>query len=459
MYFDISTLNKGRIIESLSKSFCTMILSGLLVVIFSAQNFAIPSFARQTNLSCNYCHYAFPTLTSFGRLFKLNGYTMTNIETIDAVSPDSERTTLKLLSTYSFSSMVKASYTSISKATTGTDNNFVQAPEEISLFLSGEITPNMGAFVQTTYGLSDGTIGLDMLDVRYADHTRIGSNELIYGLTLNNIPTTQDVWNSTSVWGFPYSGSESAPAPTASTMLDSPPEGVAGLGAYMLYNKLIYAEISVYHSSPAGVSYPPDNSWENSIKGVAPYWRLAIQHQWRDQYAEVGTYGMSGSFYPSGIEGLTNKNTDFGFDGQYEKNIENGSSFIFHAAYTTEKQNLDAAFNSEEAANNSNTLNSFKTDLTYNFPEFVSLTAGYFSTSGSSDMLLYAPGEVSGSINGEPNSSGEILQFTFIPWMNTQFAIQYKIYGKFNGGSSDYDGSGRNASDNNTLYVSAWLVY
>jgi len=458
MHYKISIFSK-RIIESFLKSIYLIILSGVLVVIFSSQNFAIPSFARQTNLSCNYCHYAFPTLNSFGRLFKLNGYTMTNIETIDAVSPDSERTTLKLLSTYSFSSMVKASYTSISKAVPGTENNFAQVPEEVSLFLSGEITPNMGTFVQATYGLADGTIGLDQLDVRYADHAKIGSNELIYGLSLNNIPTTQDVWNSTPVWGFPYTSSEPAPAPSASTMLDAPLEGVAGLGAYMLYNRLIYAEISLYHSSPAGVSYPPDASWENNIKGISPYWRLAIQHQWKDQYIEVGTYGMSASFYPTGITGLTNKNTDYGFDGQYEKNIENGSSLIFHAAYTTEKQNLDATFNSEAAANNKNTLNSFKTDLTYNFPEYVSLTAGYFLTSGSTDIILYTPGEVSGSNNGLPNSGGEILQFTFIPWMNAQFAIQYKIYNKFNGGSSDYDGFGRNASDNNTLYVSAWLVY
>jgi hypothetical protein len=453
------TISNCGIFDRISKSFLILILSGMLVFILSSQNYAIPSFARQTHLSCNYCHYTYPTLTAFGRLFKLNGYTLTNIETIDAVSRDSSRTTLKLVSTYTLSTMVKSSFTSISKETPGADKSFVQSPEELSIFFSGEITPNIGAYVQTTYGLSDGTIGLDMLDVRYADHAKLGSNDLLYGITLNNMPTVQDVWNTTPAWGFPYFGSEPAPAPTASTILDMAMGDVAGLGAYALYNKLIYAEISFYHSSPAGASFPPDNTWMNNIKGVAPYWRLAIQHQWIDQYLEVGTYGISSKFYPTGISGLTNNYTDIGFDAQYEKNIENGSSLIFHAAFITEKQTLDAEYNTAASENSENTLRSLKADLTYNFPDYFSLSAGYFSTTGTSDNLLYAPNEVDGSNSGSPNSNGEILQLTFLPWMNTQFAVQYKLYNKFNGGDTNYDGLGRNASDNNTLYVMAWLVF
>lgn len=459
MDFNISILSKKRMMDNLVQHLLLIVFSVMLVFVFSSQSYAIPSFSRQTGYSCNYCHYTFPTLNSFGRLFKLNGYTLTNISTIDAVSPDSSRTTLQLTNTYSFSSMIKSSYTSISKAELGTDNSFVQSPEEISLFFAGQITPNIGAFVQTTYGLGEGAIGLDLLDVRYANHTKIDSKDLLYGLTLNNMPTVQDVWNTTPAWGFPYSGSEPAPAPSASTMLDNAMSDVAGLGAYALYDKLIYAELSFYHSSPGGASFPPDATWTSNIKGLSPYWRLAIQHQWKDQYVEVGTYGMSSNKYPTGISGETDKYTDFGFDTQYEKNIENGSSLIFHAAYITEKQKLDAAFTSGASANKENTLSSFKTDLTYNFPDLASLSAGYFAVSGTTDLSLYAPGAVSGSSNGVPNSSGEIVQVTFLPWMNTQFGVQYKMYSKFNGGGTDYDGSGRKATDNNTLYVMGWLVF
>jgi hypothetical protein len=41
----------------------------------------------------------------------------------------------------------------------------------------------------------------------------------------------------------------------------------------------------------------------------------------------------------------------------------------------------------------------------------------------------------------------------------TQFAIQYTIYGQFNGADSNYDGSGRSAGDNNTLYLLAWTPW
>ena len=42
----------------------------------------VPSFSRQTGLACSACHFQFPQLTPFGRLFKLNGYTLTSLSTI-----------------------------------------------------------------------------------------------------------------------------------------------------------------------------------------------------------------------------------------------------------------------------------------------------------------------------------------------------------------------------------------
>ena len=50
------------------------------------------------------------------------------------------------------------------------------------------------------------------------------------------------------------------------------------------------------------------------------------------------------------------------------------------------------------------------------------------------------------------------LQSPAQPWMNLRLGVQYTAYDKFNGGDRNYDGFGRNASDNNTLYVFAWLA-
>ena len=47
----------------------------------------------------------------------------------------------------------------------------------------------------------------DNTDVRFARTASIGSLDLIYGITANNNPTVQDVWNTTPAWAFPYAAS------------------------------------------------------------------------------------------------------------------------------------------------------------------------------------------------------------------------------------------------------------
>lgn len=47
---------------------------------------AVPSFARQTGMACEACHTVFPELTHFGRVFKANGYRLTNLKQVRDVS-------------------------------------------------------------------------------------------------------------------------------------------------------------------------------------------------------------------------------------------------------------------------------------------------------------------------------------------------------------------------------------
>jgi hypothetical protein len=46
-----------------------------------------------------------------------------------------------------------------------------------------------------------------------------------------------------------------------------------------------------------------------------------------------------------------------------------------------------------------------------------------------------------------------------MPIQNLRLMLQYFDYNKFNGGKSNYDGAGRNASANNTLFFNAWIAY
>ena len=43
--------------------------------------------------------------------------------------------------------------------------------------------------------------------------------------------------------------------------------------------------------------------------------------------------------------------------------------------------------------------------------------------------------------------------------LNTKLTAQFTQYSKFNGASDNYDGLGRNASDNNSIYLLAWFAF
>jgi len=44
------------------------------------------------------------------------------------------------------------------------------------------------------------------------------------------------------------------------------------------------------------------------------------------------------------------------------------------------------------------------------------------------------------------------------PFANARVGLQYTVYTKYDGATTNYDGTGRNASDNNTLYLFLWLA-
>lgn len=427
-------------------------------IFFTSNVYAIPSFARQTNMPCSSCHTVFPELNSFGRIFKLSGYTLTGIGTVQANNPKDE-TTLNLVKTSPISAMVVTSFTSVSKTIPDALNNNASFPQEFSYFLGGQITPKMGGFVQVTYEDQSGSFAVDNADLRYANQTQLGDASLLYGVTLNNNPTVQDVWNSVPAWGFPYMSSGVAPGPMAAPIIEDGLGGsVAGLGAYSLWNNLIYAEATLYRSAQQGAPNPPDGSSEAVVNSFAPYWRMALQKQMGSSYVEIGTYGISADLYPSGVTGNTDTYTDIGVDVNYEKAMASNMLTV-HGNFIKESRTLDASFAAGDAAAKSSGLNSFKLSGNYYLHSQIGFSGAYFMTSGDADANLYGAAPLEGSASNEPNSSGQIAELDYLPWLNTKFSVQYVMYNQFNGNSKNYDGSGRNASDNNALYVSGWIAF
>ncbi len=419
----------------------------------------IPSFTRQTGLTCNVCHTAFPQLTLFGRLFKLGGYTMTAQQTVQ-LKDSAQAPSLRLDLIPPVSAMVISSMTSVSRDVPGEQNRSMAFPQEMGVFFGEAITPKVGTFLQLTYDPSEGSIGIDNADIRFADNATVAGRNVLYGFTLNNSPTVQDAWNSTPVWGFPWASSEVAPAPIASTLVDGAlGQQVAGVGSYALWNNTLYTELSVYRSVFQGGPMPVDGSAENAIHGVSPYWRVALLHTVQGGQLMVGGYGMVSHLTPSGFRGPRDGYTDVAFDAQWDKEWQNGSSFAAHGTWIHEARTLTGTAGVGGAVHVDGNLSTARVDATYYWPSRVGLSAGLFSTTGSSDSLLYPDDAVTGSATGSPDSQGFIAQLSFMPWLNTRLGLQYVVYRKFNGASRNYDGRGRDASDNNALYLMTWLAF
>ena len=108
-------------------------------------------------------------------------------------------------------------------------------------------------------------------------------------------------------------------------------------------------------------------------------------------------------------------------------------------------------------SNPSDTLRTFKAKATYYHDRKYGGTLAYFSTTGSADSGLYGTDPDGNAMR--PDSRGWILELDYLPIQNVRLMLQYTAYNKFNGASTNYDGNGRNASDNNTLFFNVWIAF
>ncbi|MEP6886125.1 MAG: cytochrome C [Gammaproteobacteria bacterium] len=401
-----------------------------------------------------------PALTSYGRQFKLNGYVWGD------VTPPIPPVAL----------MVQGGFTHTSKDQVDppadhfalNDNLSV---DQVSLFYGGRITKDVGAFVQVTYSGEDRHTSWDNLDVRYAHSTTIGNKSVVFGVSVNNSPTIQDLWNSTPSWGFPYISSALAPTPAAAPV-------ISGGLAQLVLGATAYAMVDDHFYLEGGFYRPLSNAWLSrsgvgadsnpNMQGAAPYWRATWQMDLGEQYFSAGLVGLNSKYRPDPLQAATDRFNDIGFDATYQFSNDSGHALAVNFAAIHESQTLDASFSAGDSANNSNHLNTVSLDVTYAYQQTWATTLGLFNTNGSTDMGLYTPAPVFGSNAGSPDSRGYTLLLEYIPfgkidsfarpWLNLRVGVQYTGYERFNGAGANYDGFGRSASDNNTLFGFFWFA-
>ena len=181
----------GRTFGEVSRNVPAIAILAAALLAAAPQARAVPSFARQTGMACEACHTVYPELTHFGRVFKANGYILTNVKQVRDVTGKKEEL-LSLAQTVPLSIMAQISYTqmktsvpdlSAAGAPGVAQNGTAGFPQQLSLFYAGKIAPNFGAFFQLTYANDSGTISIDNTDLRFADTVALSDNRpLTYGV-------------------------------------------------------------------------------------------------------------------------------------------------------------------------------------------------------------------------------------------------------------------------------------
>jgi hypothetical protein len=419
---------------------------------------AVPAFAVQTGQPCVGCHVGGfgPQLTPFGREFKLGGYTLrTNSFNVP------------------LSAMAVASYINTQKgqpsppASSFRDNdNF--ALDQASLFLAGGLGQHFGGFVQATYDGVARAFHWDSTDLRAVTTATVKGVNMVLGVSANNAPSVQDAFNTLPAWGYPYTSSSLAPAPGAAPLIGSLAQNTIGLTGYAWINGEVYAEAGGYQSPNARflTQAGADPADPGAIEGTAPYVRLAYDKNFGDRNLEVGGFWMRANLFP-GLDrttGMADHYADWGLDASYQLFAAKHDVFTLDGRYTYETEALDASRALGLASNHSEILRDLRLDASYYWHDQVGLTLSGFDTWGSQDDLLYAANRTL-----RPDSSGVSLQVDGTPFgegksplgprFNVRVGAQYTAYTSFDGARSDYDGTGRNASDNNTFRVFAWVAY
>jgi hypothetical protein len=416
---------------------------------------ALPLFARQTGEPCATCHTAFLELTPFGRRFKLGGY---QLKGGDWKGPP-------------FAVFLQPGFSHTQAPQPGgaapgfaANNDF--AMQQISAFTGGALAPHLGGFIQGTYNGVGHTFSWDNTDIRYVNSIKVNGHTLLWGITLNNNPTVQDVWNTTPAFRFPYITSAFEPTPTAKTFIDQVyAQQVLGLSAYTLLDDMFYFEFGGYRplSTQTQKALGINPSGESPISGIAPYWRVAAEKNIGNHSLELGTFGLSGQVFPMGLsQAGTDSFTDVGVDAQYQF-LGDPHMVTARAAWIHQHQNTRASQLLGLASNSNDTLQSLNASVSYIYNQTWSLTAGRIAIAGTADAALY------GTPTGGPNSAGWILELAYLPfshggpkfwpWLNFRIGLQYTRWSKFNGASTNIDGMGRSAHDNNTLFLYVWTVF
>jgi hypothetical protein len=426
---------------------------------------ALPSFARQTGQECAACHVGgnFPQLTAWGRWFKLTGYSSGKF--VWTPSQGVNYVPAGLLA------QVGVTWAGQPKDASGNaivPYNGAVAVEQVSFAFGNKITDWAGFFyeAEASYGYPGYTWSVGPADFRAAYVFHPGNSELLLGFDMNNGPTQSDVWGTLPFWGFPYYTSPLGLGTPAAPQIASLSGLVGSVGLYAMLNRELYAEFALY---TVGTGFFRWGSWGPNnfntagtpyLNGWAPYWRAYWTREWGPSTLMLGTVGMVSQVFPAVTPRTAPADTftDVGFDAEYQWITERHKVTV-GVTYIHEWQSWTGSQPLGLSAIQSGALNTLNANIAYNYANHWNLSVGYFLSNGSDNANLYGVSAPSGqTLSNSPNTSGYILEADYLVTQNIKLMLQYVGYFNFNGLTTNIDGQGRFASDNNTLWLNLFVV-
>jgi hypothetical protein len=176
----------------------------------------------------------------------------------------------------------------------------------------------------------------------------------------------------------------------------------------------------------------------------------------------IGVHGMSSEawFDPADRASPTAKFSDYGVDGQYQYLLDPHVVTVM-MSYTHERQhNADALWDATNPqylaafANEASNLGYWRAKGTYSYRARYGASLAYTSVNGSADALAY-----SGNSSHRPDSRLWIPELFYQPVQYLRIGLQYYAWDRYLGVSRNYDPqglAGRNASDNNAIFLYVW---
>ncbi len=423
---------------------------------------AIPGFARQTGMPCAACHTVAPELTIFGRQFKLRGYTMG-----DQLKGKGFPYDLPL------AAGVQVGDTVVKDRNGGADEeDFDRANkvivQQLALYYGGRIFGKLGAMAQYNWDGIEKQWGAEMVDIRYADAASVKGRSLIYGISLANSPTVQDIWNTSPMWTLPHL-EDAGVMPAVRSLFDGTlANQVGGVGLYADVDGAYYLEAGFFRNGHRGVFQPLNtgDELETAIAGTAPHLRLAWEKDFGGKSFQIGLHAIRARIYPDAeaLSGPTDRLTDVALDGQYQYSGATGLLSV-HTFVDHERRKWNASFPMGDASNAADSLDTVKVTAHYWFQRQIGGGIGFTDIHGDRDMDKYGDSvsaSAAGNATGSPDSRSWVMEGNWMPFKDEQslkIGLRYTAYTRFNGAQHDYNGFGRNASDNNSWFAYLWLTY